>query len=436
MAPQVIELKDVPLPFPEPGLAREPVEAGVSAGVTARRRPHEVICGDVVDVLRDMPEGRVHTVITSPPYYGLRDYGIPGRRWSDGQECPLGLEPSLDEYLDHLVEVFREVKRVLHPHGTAWLNLGDCYAGGGKHVERKEIYNIPLDGKPTRPKQKGLTGKDLLMVPARAAIRLQEDGWILRNDIIWAKAVSFLKEFSGSVMPESTRDRATWAHEHVFQLALREDYFYDQDGCREPYADSSVREAHGDGYRGKGRKAYADAGVQNPSDVKRRVLDSIASGYGRNLRNVWVIPKQAFKGAHFATFPEALVEPIIKLATSEKGACPECGTQWRRRVVREAVPGAVVAQFEAARGASADRTGRTDGHTQRRPNYRRKVLGTEWEKGCECEGSEAVPAVVCDIFAGSGRTGIVSKRLGRDFLGVDVNQEYVRMAQTAIEGVA
>ena len=397
----------------------------------------DLMCGDVIDVLRGMPAGRISCMITSPPYYGLRSYGIPPRQWADGLECVLGEEPSLEEYLGHLVEVFREVKRVLHPRGSAWLNLGDCYAGGGKHVEPKHIYDIPLDAKPIRPRQRKLTGKDLLMVPARAALAIQSDGWILRQDIIWAKAVSFLPSFSGSVMPESTRDRATWAHEHVFQLALREDYFYDQDGCREPFADSTVRQAQST-YNGKGRKDYAGAGCQNPSDVKRRVNQSVASrvadGGGRNLRNVWIVPKQNFKGAHFATFPEKLVAPIIKLASSARGVCTACAAPIQRRTVRADVPAHVREAFEASRATTATDTGRTDGHTARRPNHRRRVLREEWEASCAC-GAGFEAATVLDIFNGSGRTGMVAKRLGRSYVGIDVNPTYIDMAQQAIAGV-
>lgn len=401
---------------------------------------YRIIHADIFDGLQQIEDHSIHCVVTSPPYYGLRTYGIPPRKWDDGSECVFGEEPSLELYIHHAVEVFRGLKRVLHQRGTFWLNIADCYAGGGKHVEPKAIYNIPLDGKPTRKRQKGLTGKDLLMVPARMALALQADGWILRQDNIWAKGVSFLKSFSGTVMPESTRDRTTWAHEHVYQLVLRTDYFYDQDGCREAFAQSTRKEAQ-ETYTGQGRKDYAAARAQNPSDVKRRVVESVrrnqqTGGGGRNLRNVWVIGKQNFKGAHFATFPEKLVRPIIQLATSEKGCCPHCGEPVRRKTIREPVPADVQAAFNAARVTSAETSGRTDGHTRRKPNYRRRVLRTEWEVGCECPGftvEAAVPCRVCDPFVGSGRAGIVAVGLGRDFTGIDASADYCRMASNAIE---
>lgn len=411
----MLEFKDVPLPFDTPD-ASEPFV--------------NLICGDVIDTLNELDDQSVHCIVTSPPYYGLRSYGIEPRKWSDGSVCVLGDEPSVEQYVEHMVEVFNVVKRVLHPHGSLWLNLGDCYAGGGNHPEETKY---PGAVKPLRAKQKRRSGKDLLLVPAQVALGLQRDGWILRQDNIWAKALSFCPAYSGSVMPESTRDRTTWAHEHVFHFQLNEDAFYDQDGCREPYAASTIRDSHTE-YTGRGTKPYAQNSVQNPSDVKRRVLAGVEAGGGRNLRNVWVIAKQNFPGSHFATFPEKLVEPIVKLATSERGACVKCGEQVRRKVIREPVPADIQARFEASRAQTRDETGRTDGHTSKRPNYRRKVLREEWEAGCDC-GVERVPAVVLDIFVGSGRAGIVAKKLGRSFIGIDVNQDYINMADIAIREV-
>lgn len=390
-----------------------------------------LICGDVIEVLDMMPEKSVHCIITSPPYYGLRDYGIPPRKWDDGSVCCLGLEPTLGLYLVHLTEVFRHTKRVLRDDGTLWLNLGDGYAGGGRHDE-PTIYKAAEGGhKPVRAKQKRLTGKDLLMVPARAAIALQDDGWVLRQDNIWAKGLSFCGAYSGSVMPESTRDRTTWSHEHIFHLAQNVHYYYDIDAGKEPYADSTVKQLDKP-YTGRGRKAYAEAGAQNPSDVKRRVLHGAITGTGRNLRNVWAIGKEAFKGAHFATFPSKLVTPIIKLATAEAGCCATCGAPRVRRTLRAPVPQEVREAFQAARVVSAGHTGRTDGHTQGKPHHRREVLGTEWDAGCDCQDTDVVPCTVMDIFSGSGRCGIAAVTLGRNYIGIDVKIEYHQMAKDAL----
>jgi len=396
----------------------------------------QIICDDVISGLRGIPDNSVNMAVTSPPYWGLRNYSLPPRQWSDGTVSVLGEEQTLDLYVQHLVEIFGEMRRVLHPTATFWLNIGDCYLHGGTQPTTglHGVCRVPL---PTKYKRiTKVSKKQLGMVPARVSIALQDDGWILRQDIIWAKGVSFCPTHVGAIMPESVRDRACWSYEHVYQLALNDRYFYDIDGCREPYADVTRIEVE-KAYTGQGQKDYTTAGAQDPSEVKRRVLKSIASGSGRNLRNVWVIPKQNYKGAHFSTFPEALVEPIIKLGTSEKGCCPHCFAPWMRNTIREPVPRHIQEQFEVARKSTVADTGRTDGHTHRKPNYRRKILGTEWEPGCSCDvgATRTVPAVVLDPFCGSGRAGIVAAKLGRNFIGIDQNERYCNLAREACENI-
>ncbi len=394
----------------------------------------KILNADVVEGLRSLPDASVHVVVTSPPYLALRRYaGRAGRTWEDGSTGVFGEETNLHLYVQHSVEIFRELKRVLHPSGTFWLNLGDSYQHGGPQpstgIHMRNGVPLPSDYKRDKTFK---SKKQLGMIPARVAIALQEDGWILRQDIIWAKGLSFCPSYSGSVMPESIVDRAIWSHEHLFQFALADRYFYDIDGMREPYAASTLRDADR-GYNGQGRKDYEGAGVQNPSDTKRRVLDSVSVGIGRNLRNVWVIPKEPLKEAHFAAFPTKLVEPVVKLGSSEKGCCPTCLAPWGRNLIREKVPEDVQAAFEAARVATVNDTGRTDGHTQRKPNYRRKILGEGWLPGCRCEENLPIPCTVLDPFSGSGRAGIVAVRLGRDFIGIDASEEYVRMASRLIQ---
>ena len=184
----------------------------------------QIICADVLEGLRQIPDQSVHCVVTSPPYMGLRSYGLSPREWPDGSCCVLGEEPTIELYIDHLVGIFREMKRVMHPTATFWLNMGDRYASGGYHPEPVKYPDVK---KPVMPKTQGMAGKNLLMVPARVALALQADGWVLRNDIIWAKGLSFCSAYSGSVMPESTQDRCSWAHEHVFHFALDNHYYYD-----------------------------------------------------------------------------------------------------------------------------------------------------------------------------------------------------------------
>lgn len=399
-----------------------------------------IINADIIRGLETIPDQSVHCVVTSPPYLALRRYaGIEPRTWTDGSSCVFGEEPTLFTYVDHAVEIFSHLKRVMHPSGTFWLNIGDSYQHGGPQpstgVHARNGVPLPTDYKRTKVFK---SKKQLGMVPARVAIALQEDGWILRNDIIWAKGLSFLPCYSGSVMPESIQDRAIWSHEHLYHFALNDKYFYDLEGCKEPYAQSTLAQA-ATSYEGEAIKDYSAAGAQDPSDVKRRVLASVARGIqaggGRNLRNVWVIPKEPLKEAHFAAFPTKLVEPVIKLATSSHGVCPKCGNQWERVTHKEVIPNDIKSQFEASRVASTADTGRSDGYTARKPNYRRRILGEGWRATCEHSDLSPGPATVLDPFSGSGRAGIVAKRLGRNYIGIDASAAYCDIARRVIAQV-
>jgi len=259
--------------------------------------------GDCIDVLRSLPECfRVNCCVTSPPYFGLRDYGHAGQ---------IGLEPSPDEYVAKLVEVFREVRRVLRDDGTLWLNLGDSYGSSGGDIFSG--FNERYDGTGINGKQSdfgrnvsaipardtGLRPKNLIGIPWRVAFALQSDGWYLRSDIIWHKP---------NPMPESVTDRPTKAHEYLFLLAKSQKYYYDAAAIAEP-AESvgPPRRDDGSGDRlhdlgmSKGRAGNRDDGT-------------------RNRRTVWTVPVSPFSGAHFATFPPALIEPCIL------AGCPEGGT--------------------------------------------------------------------------------------------------------------
>ena len=248
--------------------------------------------GDCLEILRTMPDASVHTCVTSPPYFGLRDYGV------DGQ---IGLEPTPDEYVARMVEVFREVRRVLRDDGTLWLNLGDSYAGAGYSNHANTGGAKREDG----GKQKHLTGsglknKDLIGIPWRVAFALQADGWYLRQDIIWHKP---------NPMPESVRDRCTKAHEYIFLLSKSPRYYFDHEAMKEP----GVIPAGTKGAKGSAERA-AQPGV-NSRPPEYKVYDGM-----RNKRSVWTVTTKPFKGAHFATFPPDLIEPCIL------AGCPEGGT--------------------------------------------------------------------------------------------------------------
>ena len=250
--------------------------------------------GGCIESLRRMPAESVHTCVTSPPYFGLRDYGV------DGQ---LGLEPTPDEFVSALVAVFREVWRVLRDDGTLWLNLGDSYArspakgGSGPGGKNREWYGDNYGQARGAEIPDGLKQKDLIGIPWRVAFALQADGWYLRQDIIWHKP---------NPMPESVRDRCTKAHEYVFLLSKSPRYYFDSAAIKEP----AVKGAAGSTFN-SGKTATHQMGR---SSEKERIEDG-----KRNRRSVWNVATKPYAGAHFATFPPDLIEPCIL------AGCPEGG---------------------------------------------------------------------------------------------------------------
>lgn len=259
--------------------------------------------GDTREVMAQMEPESVHSVVTSPPYWGLRDYGEPGQ---------LGLERTPEEYVENMVAVFREVRRVLRADGTIWLNLGDSYAAGGSggYSDKSTLSGftspdtkgrVMNDAPMQRRAPDGLKPKDLVGIPWRVAFALQADGWYLRSDIIWAKP---------NPMPESVTDRPTKSHEYLFLLAKSQRYYFDADAVREAAEHREWRDDRSNAitaYPGSPNR-YSDGPSGYPTNPA-----------GRNIRSVWTIATQPYPGAHFATFPPKLVEPCIK------AGCPEGG---------------------------------------------------------------------------------------------------------------
>ena len=452
----------------------------------------EIQQGDVLDRLRSMDSESVHCVVTSPPYWGLRDYGLPPTIWDEEEGCEhqwgetlraggitggdgdntetmkasprlgrkgrnkrptssictlcgawrgvLGLEPTIQMYVRHLVDVFKEVWRVLRDDGTFWLNLGDSYAGsGGAHNSNHanpglsdswqrngvpHYGNMGIPGNYLAPV--GLKPKSLIGQPWRVAFALQDDGWILRAAPIW---------FKPNPMPESVKDRPTSAYEMVFLLTKQRRYFYDSDAMPQPSMSgpSDVKKmAEGRERIGGKHKTLQDdfskASAATNIGRKRAVGDPRSV----NLRNVWPMATQGFKSAHFATFPEELPRRCILLGTSEKGVCAECGAPWSRMTVRHdhgwdgSLYGERVVAVSTLSGGTAKSTlgsphGAWTGKTQ--------TLG--WQPTCACN-AEVTPAIVLDPFAGAGTTGLVALRHGRSFVGIELSAKYAEMARQRI----
>lgn len=343
-----------------------------------------ILRGHVIDRLGELPDGSVHCVVTSPPYWGLRDYGVAGQ---------LGMEATPQQYVVNMVAVFREVRRVLRKDGTAWVNMGDCYAGswgaqghfvdgklvsrGGIGWDRAKAAAVRKQGRTgSIPQNSGLKAKDLVGIPWRLAFALQADGWWLRQDIVWSKP---------NPMPESITDRCTKSHEFIFLLSKSAKYYYDADSIRTPYAEEtkalsfetmefSRRNAEPvSGWNmGEGSHDAIDHATPKSHNGSRftdgktvAVRARTGKGprrdnpLGANKRSVWTVATQPYPEAHFATFPEKLIQPCIL------AGCPVGGT-------------------------------------------------------------------VLDPFNGSGTTGVVALRYHRKYIGIELNPEYADMSERRI----
>lgn len=353
-----------------------------------------ILQGDSLHVLRTIPENHVHTVVTSPPYFGLRDYGNPPTQWPameyqtiggkiqlEAMECCLGAEEIVDAFIGHLVLIFREVHRVLRRDGTVWLNIGDSHnaagrKGHGTRLGHKQMTNRASANRvdQNRSTEPSLKPKDLIGVPWRLAFALQAEGWFLRQDIIWAKA---------NPMPESVKDRCTKAHEYLFLFSKKSRYYYD---------------------------AFS---------IQHR---------GSNKRDVWEIATEPLKEKHFAPFPTKLIEPCILAGTSSEGCCGECGAPLARKFEKTSSPD------PKAKGSRFDKgkTGARDGGDRTQEGDRFISQPAGWYPTCECS-QPSIPCTVLDIFSGSGTTGLVANRLGRSYIGIEYSHEFVAISRRRIE---
>ena len=391
--------------------------------------PDVNIChGDTIEVLPTLEAQSVQTVVTSPPYFGLRDYQLLPTNWPAVSYAPiagmaeveipawegcLGLEPTPDMYIGHLVHVFREVRRVLRDDGTVFLNLGDSYAqsskwGGssGNLNYTSKNGNIPRIKKPMV-----LPDKNLMMMPARLALALQADGWILRSDIIWAKK---------NGMPESVTDRPTKSHEHIFLLSKQAKYFYDGEAVRQKAGNNN----HGSPKINPGNKRKTLGSYEGSTLGKWTKEDQ---GRGANRRDVWHMATQPYPEAHFAVFPSAIPELCIKAGTPEKGCCVECGKAWER--VTEKSPVENPAGYNGSKFTNGKTAAPRDNVGQ---GLRYETVATgRFESACKHD-TGVRPAIVLDPFSGAGTTGLVAIKLGRDYVGIEKSAKYVEMSRARL----
>lgn len=328
---------------------------------------NKIITGNAIEVLKELPDCSADCCITSPPYFGLRDYGM------DGQ---LGLEDTVEDYINKLTDIFREVRRVLKDDATLWLNMGDSYAGSTKgrkmgniamKLQSRGIITTHLMTDCSIKKIPGYKNKDLMGIPWLLAFTLRNDGWYLRQDIIWEKP---------NAMPESVKDRCTKSHEYIFLLSKQSKYYFDYEAIKEPAVgfnniapagskgtlpNSGLRKGNSRTFRGGGVYTKGQS-FNNSAEVMRESHGNNENMTGlRNKRSVWTVATQGYKEAHFATFPEKLIEPCVLTGSKEGG-------------------------------------------------------------------------IILDPFLGSGTTAVVAKKHNRGFIGIELNPEYVEMAKRRLEG--
>lgn len=449
-----------------------------------------IIQGDAIEVMGGMPAASVQCVVTSPPYWGLRDYGIKGQ---------LGLEKTPEEYVAKMVEVFQQVRRVLRDDGTLWLNLGDSYASAPKNrteeqATRKSTLQGGLAGQITILQQQnkvvgGLKPKDLCEIPSDVVRALRADGWWLRARLPWLKR---------NPMPESANDRPNSAIEYVFLLTKSARCYFDMEAVRVRSAPATIdrdqysRILEADGPQ---RIRHDHETPSNPGGRHWRNADlffeSLQPPHGMIFLGDepvgFDVNPQGFPEAHFATFPEWLVRPCIKAGTSEKGCCPECGGPWIRMVEKRGgsigkswhdhskddtegqritdptakgsiarckdddgntyqcrtigwQPGCKCGEYQG-KHAQADkqaagcrmllnqRAARKAGGDHNNPFGAKQTVG--WKGSCEC-ATKPIPCTVLDPFAGSGTACMVAAQLGRSYIGIELNEEYCEMARARI----
>lgn len=380
-----------------------------------RQTTIDLIVGDALTVLKTLPDASAHVICSSPPYFALRDYQCEGQ---------MGSESTIEEYVQNLVLVFREARRVLHPSGTIWVNLGDSWShsgngGGGKFAKNNKQWRNEKQTQTGYRSTKGFKPKDLIMSSFMVAEALRQDGWYLRSTIIWNKI---------SALPSSVTDRPSHAHEYVFLLSKSRHYYYDQDAVRELTGNESTPEDYDQAKVGSFHPHEQDEnGWCQP---KKENFKTMTHPLGRNKRSVWSIASQPFKEAHHAVMPEALVSPMILAGTSERGCCYRCLSPYKRHKILAGqsnhggprkhadTPGAETSK------TSVLRTGTI--------NHYRTI---NWIPTCSCDDDQSfnrlkrtIPCTVLDMFSGAATVGVVANKLDRNYIGIELSPNYMKIA--------
>jgi DNA modification methylase len=395
-----------------------------------------IIQGDALQALRDLPENSFQCSVSSPPYWQLRDYQV------DGQ---IGLEPTAKEFNQSLVSVYSEVRRVLHPTGILWVNIGDSYSGGGN----KRGKNSPISNKQASsqgctgqlsdiPMMDGLPRKNLKGMPWRFAFAMQDDGWVLRDAMIWHKP---------NPMPTSQKDRCTSCYEYIFQFTQSPNYFFDMESIKEPISEKTLT-ANTTPVKKTSEGMGQDAGQNMNAWMEKN-----GGRYHASMkvpRNIRTWSTRGYKGAHFATYPIELPEFCIRASVPKAGVCAKCFTPYRRVIEstrRPTRPGEntkikMPDGWDTGEGGhgSFHREGREKGEYRDTAEVgnrdpQRHVTETRtirWDAGCNCDCGNARPAVL-DPFSGVSTTGLACSRLGCDYVGIELNPEYAQMSRDRIQ---
>ena len=361
--------------------------------------------GNCIDKIKELDDNSIDCVVSSPPYFGLRDYGV------DGQ---FGLEKTYQDYLTNTVKVFETFKPKLKDTATIWWNVGDSYSSGKRTSTTNQSLRGNKDYGVTRtPVQQGIKEKDLLMIPNRVAIALQDAGWYIRSEIIWHKP---------NPMPESVRDRPTSCHEKIWLITKSKKYYYDADAIREPVAKGTITRLSEKNLKNQKGSNRGNGGMRSNGNMK-----PVGNMETKNKRNVWTVTTKPCKEAHFATFPKDLIEPCIKAGCPEK-VCVKCGTPYVRNLKIIFTPERKTRDNMVNVIPGRDKPTRMN--SKNMESLIKKDLG--FKKDCNCKTDEFKSGVVLDPFGGSGTTGIVASLNNRNAILIELNKEYISIANKRI----